>query len=167
MRPDFKEFNGVGLAMLAHSAKGSTWEEHKYIKRIDGTYYYPDSYKGGRHLDNSDSSEEVENEESFDLTSDEIDALAREVIRGNFGNGEDRKEAIGEHYQEIQNRVNELMASTGSMKVSEASEEIVSTGEEAVDEAVTTSSSSSTKSSSKKIDMDEVLGTYRRKSSSS
>jgi hypothetical protein len=40
MRPDFKEFDGVGLAMLAHSAKGSTWEEHKYIKRIDGTYLF-------------------------------------------------------------------------------------------------------------------------------
>lgn len=35
---------------LEHSAKGSTWEEHKYIKRVDGTYYYPDNYEGGRHI---------------------------------------------------------------------------------------------------------------------
>lgn len=35
---------------LQHSAKGSTWEDHKYIKRINGVYYYPDSYEGGRHL---------------------------------------------------------------------------------------------------------------------
>lgn len=41
---------------IKHSAKGTTWEEHKYIKRIDGTYYYPDSYKGGRHLPDGDSS---------------------------------------------------------------------------------------------------------------
>lgn len=36
--------------VIKHSAKGSTWEEHKYIKRDDGVYYYPDGYEGGRHL---------------------------------------------------------------------------------------------------------------------
>ena len=50
MRPDFRNFQGSGLLALAHSAKGTTWENHKYIKRIDGTYYYPNSYVGGRHL---------------------------------------------------------------------------------------------------------------------
>lgn len=37
---------------LAHSAKGSQWDEdkRKYIKVEDGKYYYPDSYEGGRHL---------------------------------------------------------------------------------------------------------------------
>lgn len=35
---------------LAHSAKGSEWKNHKYIKKSDGKYYYPDSYKGGRHI---------------------------------------------------------------------------------------------------------------------
>jgi hypothetical protein len=161
MRPDFRNYRGVGLAMLMHSAKGSTWEEHKYIKRIDGTYYYPDSYEGGRHLDNSDESEDVENESSFDLTSDEIDALAREVIRGNFANGQERKEALGEHYQEIQDRVNQLMkSSTGSTKVSEASEETVSTGTA----AVTKVTSSSSKSSG--IDLDKVFTVYRKHSSS-
>ena len=35
---------------LAHSAKGSEWEEHKYIEEIDGKYYYPDSYADGRHI---------------------------------------------------------------------------------------------------------------------
>ena len=38
------------MSWIIHSAKGSTWEEHKYIKRDDGVYYYPDSYEGGRHL---------------------------------------------------------------------------------------------------------------------
>ena len=36
---------------LEHSAKGSEWKKHKYIKKADGKYYYPISYKGGRHLD--------------------------------------------------------------------------------------------------------------------
>lgn len=35
---------------LCHSAKGSTWEKHKYEKVVDGVYYYPNSYSGGRHL---------------------------------------------------------------------------------------------------------------------
>lgn len=35
---------------IAHSAKGTTWKDHQYLKRIDGKYYYPDSYEGGRHL---------------------------------------------------------------------------------------------------------------------
>lgn len=35
---------------LRHSTKDSTWKKHKYIKRVNGTYYYPDSYEGGRHL---------------------------------------------------------------------------------------------------------------------
>ncbi len=35
---------------LRHSTKGSTLKKHKYIKRVNGTYYYPDSYEGGRHL---------------------------------------------------------------------------------------------------------------------
>lgn len=35
---------------LSHSAKGSEWEEHKYVEEVDGKYYYPDSYEGGRHI---------------------------------------------------------------------------------------------------------------------
>lgn len=27
--------------VLSHSKKGSTWKDHKYIKKVDGTYYYP------------------------------------------------------------------------------------------------------------------------------
>lgn len=49
---------------LMHSAKGSTWEDHKYIKRINGTYYYPNSYKGGRHLPEGMSADEDSKEKS-------------------------------------------------------------------------------------------------------
>lgn len=41
---------------LSHSAKGSTWDDHKYIKKEDDKYYYPDSYEGGRHLPDGESS---------------------------------------------------------------------------------------------------------------
>lgn len=33
------------LYYLSHSAKGSTWKKHKYIKKENGRYYYPS--KGG------------------------------------------------------------------------------------------------------------------------
>lgn len=41
---------GPSKDFIAHSAKGSTWEKHDYIKVEDGKYYYPDDYEGGRHL---------------------------------------------------------------------------------------------------------------------
>lgn len=41
--------------------------------------------------------------------SDDIEAEARNVIRGHYGNNPDRKQALGDKYQQIQSRVNELM----------------------------------------------------------
>lgn len=35
---------------ISRSAKGSEWEEHIYLQEINGKYYYPDDYVGGRHL---------------------------------------------------------------------------------------------------------------------
>lgn len=48
VRPDYHEF--VRKRHLIHSAKGSVWEDHKYIKKIDGVYYYPNNYSGGHHI---------------------------------------------------------------------------------------------------------------------
>ena len=41
-----------------------------------------------------------------------IDDLARQVIQGKFGNGEERKIALGDKYAEVQNRVNEILGVT-------------------------------------------------------
>ncbi len=202
---DFRDFQGHlrpiivnGNLILAHSAKGSEWDEHKYIKRVDGTYYYPESYKGGRHLsdiynkmspeekanweknlkaisegiedlggweeyvklmgsnDYSKGGDELSNFSLFigefggidpdkltkdqlkalmddvkstkskagKLASEDVDALAKEVIRGNFGNGKTRKDLLGENYKEIQKKVNEMLkGSVGSKKVSETSDD--------------------------------------------
>lgn len=38
----------ISFIPLSHSQ--GPWEKHKYVKIIDGDYYYPDSYEGGRHL---------------------------------------------------------------------------------------------------------------------
>lgn len=45
---------------LSHSAKGSEWEEHEYIEEVDGKYYYPDSYEGGRHISDLKGSSKME-----------------------------------------------------------------------------------------------------------
>ena len=39
-----------------------------------------------------------------------VDELAREVIAGKYGNGEDRKKALGSRYGEVQARVNQILA---------------------------------------------------------
>lgn len=245
---------------VCHSAKGSTWEKHKYIKRIDGTYYYPDSYEGGRHLPNGDgsskesgskygeyskgdpdfddknfdeknrlgdtdffgftrpdgtvvileedmkwelpkgtkltkslikrletfskkaegrtyksneewreaakkaidgnkkkSSEETTDEgipEIGTLSEADIEALANEVIRGNFGNGQVRKDLFGEYYQQVQDRVNQ------KLKGSKTSSKNTKT-EEKKEEKKTSSKSSS--SNTKSIDMEKVFEVYRKK----
>ena len=38
-----------------------------------------------------------------------VDELAKEVIQGKYGNGEDRKKALGDRYDEVQARVNEIL----------------------------------------------------------
>lgn len=165
MRPDFKKFRGLGLIALSHSAKGTTWDEHKYIKRIDGTYYYPDSYEGGRHLPDGEKSDsdkeepkEIETDENGKLSETDVENLALEVIRGNFGNGQVRKDLLGEHYQQVQDRVNELMrSSSGSKKVSEVSEKEAEKGKEAAEKVVAAVSKAG-------LDFETIYSVYRKKS---
>lgn len=146
--------------LLIHSAKGSTWEEHKYLKRIDGTYYYPDSYEGGRHLsdleDKKKTDESKEEQEKLDLNETDIENLANEVIRGNFGNGQIRKDLLGANYQEVQDKVNEILRTKAkNRKISEVSEEETKKGKEAIKKATSTKTS-------KGIDLDRVFSVYRK-----
>lgn len=146
--------------IISHSAKGSEWDEHKYIKRIDGTYYYPDNYEGGRHLsdntkkDNSSSSEKVE------LTENDIEKLANEVIKGNFGNGKTRKELLGTDYQKVQDRVNKILKSSiGSQKVSDSSSsKKIESGEKTMNKAI-----EKVTVASKGLNLDQVYSVYRNK----
>ena len=48
-----------------------------------------------------------------------MDALARRVISGEFGNGDERKRRLGANYSAVQQRVNEILgaAGTGSTSV--------------------------------------------------
>lgn len=217
---------------ISHSAKGSTWKNHKYIKRIDGTYYYPDSYEGGRHLPDGDENKELEDWEttlydamddvfkrisegkfkpmnmdafmeaytfedydsfieimedagidtgkytktqlkkmqkkakehvestSFmpdNLSESDIEKLAKEVIRGNFGNGQQRKELFGDYYQQVQDRVNQLMKSSGSKSSKKDNKNSDNKKKE------TKSNSSKSSGNTKSIDMEKVFDVYRKK----
>ena len=132
IRPDYRDFRTRSQS-FRHSSEGSSWKKHKYIKRVDGTYYYPDSYEGGRHLPD----EGTESNSKIDLSENDVENLAKEVIRGNFGNGQERKDLLGENYEEIQKRVNELMkGSAGSKTIPSDKTKTISVAEEAARRAV-------------------------------
>jgi LysM repeat protein len=51
----------------------------------------------------------VEDVENFVDNSKSIEELAKEVIEGKYGNGEERKQKLGNLYNEVQSRVNEIL----------------------------------------------------------
>lgn len=51
----------------------------------------------------------VENVENSVDNSKSIEELAKEVIAGKYGNGEERKQKLGDLYNEVQKRVNEIL----------------------------------------------------------
>lgn len=195
IRPNYRDIR-IRSQYLQHSSEGSSWKNHKYIKRVDGTYYYPDSYEGGRHLPDGEKyksmedemfeklknssdkdigqmlsgsfdkvlleqmgvdwtklpkeevdrmqrnlidrfEEKTESNSKIDLSENDIENLAKEVIRGNFGNGQKRKDLLGENYEEIQKRVNELMkGSAGSKTIPSDKTKDIGIAEEAAKRAV-------------------------------
>lgn len=133
IRPDYMDPR-TSFQLLQHSSEGSSWKKHKYLKRVDGTYYYPDTYEGGRHLPDG---EKEESNSKIDLSEKDVEKLAKEVIRGNFGNGQERKDLLGENYEEIQKRVNELMkGSVGSKTIPSDKTKAIGIAEEAAKRAV-------------------------------
>ncbi len=180
--------------LLIHSGiKGMEWKNHKYIRKANGTYFYPEGSgknrstyaeykKGDPDFDRKNFSEKnrlgdtdffgftkpdgtvvileedmkwtlpkgtkidanlISRLETFDkeveskrnkgekftaddwekmakraidgdsgsneLSDKDIDDLANEVIRGNFANGQERKDLLGEDYQKVQDVVNQKL----------------------------------------------------------
>lgn len=162
---------------LMHSAKGSEWENHKYVIKKDGNYYYKVGYDKGRTIDSlkkddsdliSKAKQKVKNRKhteqaavalhkwnrlhgqdkkkktyTYDKETNQIkekkeekkedikqepkssndtastenlsdnisgttEELAMRAIRGDFGNGQKRKDILGDKYSEVQALVNEL-----------------------------------------------------------
>ena len=132
---------------LKHSAKGSSWKDHKYVKKIGDKYIYANTKNGegesstGENTNGEvdtkkeDETTEGENKEEFDL-----ETMANKVIRGEFGNGADRKELLGDAYAEIQKRVNEILLGGGKTKSIDNKK--VDTGKKAADKMLGTAGNS-------------------------
>ena len=80
----------------------------------------------------------TESNSKIDLSKNDVEKLAKEVIRGNFGNGQVRKDLLGENYAEVQKRVNELMKGSAGLKTIPSDKtKAISVAEEAAKRAVT------------------------------
>lgn len=149
------------LAVISHSAKGSEWDEHQYVKKVDGNYYYPDGYTKGRtisSLKENDKTRSTVDITKENLSKDDVEAAAMEVIRGRYGNGQERKDALGDNYRQIQDRVNQIMKTMGSAKIYNANESVVSEGEKAVKKATSTKTNVHSG-----VDMDRVMSVYEKR----
>lgn len=67
------------------------------------------SGKKGSSKKGSSSKKKTETKKTEETPDDELDALAQKVIRGELGNGAQRRAALGDRYQEVQQRVNERL----------------------------------------------------------
>lgn len=76
-----------------------------YNGNLDLNYFSGDSSAWDKYAGGSPSSSKPSNPVETKSTDD----LAREVIAGKYGNGEDRKNALGNRYDEVQARVNEIL----------------------------------------------------------
>lgn len=147
---------------LAHSAKGSSWKKHKYVKVIDGVYYYPIGYTKGRTVETLDSKERLSNtlkekemkenrkvaknemkgvEGKKKLGKKRVNKLANKVIAGKYGVGQDRMDKLGKKYNRVQNRVNQiLLGKAAAKKIAERKKAAAASSKK-----TTTSKSKSTK----------------------
>lgn len=116
------------MVYLSHSAKGSEWEDHDYVKKVDGKYYYKsgDDRRTLATLNKEKTKSSGSSALNRQIVGDgsDLDNMAISVIRGNYGNGEERKKALGDAYRTIQDRVNQLLGFT-TQAVSEVSEKLV------------------------------------------
>lgn len=83
----------------------STGKLNGYSGNLDLNYFSGDSSTWDKYAGGNPSSSKPSNPVETKSTDD----LAREVIAGKYGNGEDRKNALGSRYDEVQARVNEIL----------------------------------------------------------
>lgn len=89
-------------ALWQYTSKGKL---NGYSGNLDLNYFSGDSSAWDKYAGGSPSSSKPSNPVETKSTDD----LAREVIAGKYGNGEDRKNALGSRYDEVQARVNEIL----------------------------------------------------------
>lgn len=108
-------YMGVAVARRSNSLKH--W---KYIKKEEKNgytrYYYDtsksDSSSSSKTTDTGETKTTDTNKTTTDTSASDgfdLDEMANQIIKGNFSNGEKRKELLGESYAEIQHRVNQIL----------------------------------------------------------
>ena len=82
-------------------------QHDEYVARAQQWY---DSMTGGASAPAAPASQPAPQPAQASAPSGSVDELAQRVINGEFGTGDDRKAALGSRYDEVQNRVNELLS---------------------------------------------------------
>ena len=98
--------NHVYTSESGYGSKNPFWNSHRYNN--NGRWGCNSNYKFLGFIYNPAVKEEVIEAPA----RKSVDELAREVIRGDWGNGQDRKDrltAAGYNYSEVQGRVNEIL----------------------------------------------------------
>ena len=120
---------------LIHSAKGTSWKNHKYLKKVGNKYYYKDE-KGelveGDPSDNGDILTETKESTTSSSKSkkskkstetDRIKALANKVMAGKLGQNQLRKATSGKDYIKVMNTINSKFKKPSSSGSSSKSKE--------------------------------------------
>ena len=120
---------------LIHSAKGTSWKNHKYIKKVGNKYYYKNE-KGelveGDPSDNGDILTETKESTTSSSKSkkskkstetDRIKALANKVMAGKLGQNQLRKATSSKDYIKVMNTINSKFKKPSSSGSSSKSKE--------------------------------------------
>lgn len=138
---------------LIHSAKGTTWSNHKYVKKVGDKYYYKDEkgnlVEGEPTDETTDSGTETTSSKSKKSTdTDRIKKLANQVMSGSLSRADLRKNG-GKDYMDVMNAINAKFkkpsssGSKSSKKETEAKEK--KTSEKKTKETITEETKSTPK----------------------
>lgn len=92
------------IALWQYTSKGRL---QGYGSDLDLNYFYGDGTAWDKYAGGSSSTSQSTPTNPIETKS--VDELAQEVIAGKYGNGEDRRNALGSRYDEVQARVNEIL----------------------------------------------------------
>lgn len=84
---------GLEGNFLIHSAKGTSWGKHKYIRKIGDRYIYKET-----------------------LSKDDLKGLTDDVMSGKLGTGDTLKKNLGNYYSQVMSSVNGKFKKPGSGK---------------------------------------------------
>lgn len=102
--------------VLENQKKQSKTQRQEKSKNINGRSGQNTEFNGQSKKQASKNTKKQQNNTPASTGDKSIEELANMVIRGKFGNGKARKEALGDKYAEVQRLVNEKMAASKAKK---------------------------------------------------